>query len=313
MKFASQDDLKAKKISFPELAEGVFGFTAEGDPNSGVIIGEESVMVIEAQATPALAQNVISKIKAVTNKPIKYLVLTHYHAVRVLGASAYQADEIICSEKTLEMINERGMQDWASEFQRFPRLFDNHESIPGLTYPTKTFKNKMTLDLGNKPVEILHLGEGHTRGDAVVWLPNEKILFAGDLVEYNATPYCGDAQLKRWPHTLDAISNLSPHGLVPGRGDALTNKEKCNEAISNTKSFVTTLLSLTQECVLNNYSLKECYNHVMKIMEPQFGHWVIFKHCMCFNVTRAYEELNGLEHPKIWTDKRDLEMWESLN
>jgi glyoxylase-like metal-dependent hydrolase (beta-lactamase superfamily II) len=107
----------------------------------GVIIGDESVMVVEAQATPRLARKVIEEIRKVTDKPISHLVLTHYHAVRVLGASAYQAPQIIMSDVARAMVAERGQEDWDSEFQRFPRLFQGHESIPGLTWPTTTFSD----------------------------------------------------------------------------------------------------------------------------------------------------------------------------
>lgn len=310
--FASKADLTEKKKSFVELAEGVYGYTAEGDPNSGVIIGDDSVMIIEAQATPRMAKDVIDKVRSVTDKPIKYLVLTHYHAVRVLGASAYGAEEIIASEKTNEMILERGAQDWKSEFERFPRLFRGHESIPGLTYPTMIFKEKMTVMMGKRKVEIMHVGEGHTRGDAVVWLPEEKVLFAGDLVEYGATPYCGDAQLKNWSQTLQKLSALHPKALVPGRGDALTEPLKCQEAILETAEFTSMLYNQAILSRTKGESLKECYQRLMKTMSPRFGHWVIFEHCMPFNVARAYDEAGGIEHPRIWTAERDLEMWEDL-
>lgn len=311
--FASQGDLGEKQKTFVELAPGAYGYTAEGDPNSGVIVGEDAVMVIEAQATPRMAEDVIANIRSVTDKPIKYLVLTHYHAVRVLGASAYNADHIITSHKTWEMIMERGQQDWLSEFQRFPRLFRGHESIPGLTYPDITFSDKMTVDLGNKKVEIMHLGEGHTRGDSVVWLPEEKVLFAGDLVEYGATPYCGDAQLKRWSATLQRLSELKPQALVPGRGEALTDPLSCQKAILETAEYTSMLYNQALLSVTNGEDLKSCYDRLMKSMAPRFGHWVIFEHCMPFNVTRAYDEANGIEHPRIWTDKRDIEMWQALN
>ena len=87
--FASKNDLAAKQISFTQLSEHCWAYTAEGDPNSGVIIGDNAVMVIDTTATPAMAQDLIARIRSVTDKPIKYVVLTHYHAVRVLGASAY--------------------------------------------------------------------------------------------------------------------------------------------------------------------------------------------------------------------------------
>ena len=96
--FASQGDMAEKKISFTEVGEGLFAFTAEGDPNSGVIIGDDSVMIVEAQATPRLANKVIECVRSVTDKPISHLVLTHYHAVRVLGASACDADQIIMGD-----------------------------------------------------------------------------------------------------------------------------------------------------------------------------------------------------------------------
>ena len=311
--FASKADLGEKKISFIELGKGCYGYTAEGDPNSGVIVGDDSIMVIEAQATPRMAKDVIKKIRSVTHKPIKYLVLTHYHAVRVLGASAYDVDEIIMSKKTNEMVEERGKQDWKSEFERFPRLFKGYESIPGLTHPSMIFEDKLTIDLGNKKVEIMHLGEGHTRGDSIVWVPDERVLFAGDLVEYGATPYCGDAQLKNWPLTLQKLSDLKPKALVPRRGDALKNELECQEAIQMTSEYVTMLYQQALLSVTRNESLKSCYDSLMKSMTPRFGDWVIFEHCMPFNVTRAYDEASGILHPRIWTDKRDIEMWNELN
>ena len=114
-KFASQNDMDEKTISFTEIGEGLYAFTAEGDPNSGVIIGDESVMVIEAQATPLLAEKVIAEIRKVTDKPITHIVLTHYHAVRVLGASTYGANEIIMSDTARSMVVERGQEDVADK------------------------------------------------------------------------------------------------------------------------------------------------------------------------------------------------------
>src|SRR5438105_3647777 len=113
--FASTTDTGEKTISFDELGTGLFAFTAEGDPNSGVIIGDDSVMVVDAQATPVMAQEVIRRVRNITDKPIKHVLLTHYHAVRVLGASGYAGAEIIASDVTRRLIVERGQQDMDSE------------------------------------------------------------------------------------------------------------------------------------------------------------------------------------------------------
>ena len=105
--FASQGDMVEKKISFTEVGRDLWAFTAEGYPNSGVIIGDDSVMIVEAQATPRLANIVIEKVRSITEKPIKHVVLTHYHAVRVLGASAFDAEQIIMSDAARGMVIER--------------------------------------------------------------------------------------------------------------------------------------------------------------------------------------------------------------
>src|SRR5213075_2768228 len=121
--FASQADVEEKKISFDRLSDNAYAYTAEGDPNTGIVIGDDSVMVIDTQATPVMAQDVIRRIREITDKPVKYVVLSHYHAVRVLGASAYRPEHIIASRDTYELIAERGEDDMKSEIERFPRLF----------------------------------------------------------------------------------------------------------------------------------------------------------------------------------------------
>src|SRR5439155_9908367 len=154
-KFASQADLEEKKLSFDKLSDHAYAYTAEGDPNTGIIVGDNGVLVADTQATPVMAQDVIRRIRQVTDKPIKYIVLTHYHAVRVVGASAYRAQEIIASQDTYDLIVERGDADMKSEIERFPRLFRAVESVPGLTWPTLTFKGEMTLWLGKLEVKLL--------------------------------------------------------------------------------------------------------------------------------------------------------------
>ena len=310
--FASQSDIRDKKISFVRLSANAYAFTAEGDPNTGVIVGDDGVMVIDAQATPLMAREVIKRIRKVTSKPIKYVVLSHYHAVRVLGASAFNAEQIIASRETLEMIRERGKEDMASEIGRFPRLFRGRESIPGLTWPTLVFKDELTIMMGNLEVRVLHVGPGHTRGDSIVWLPQQRILFSGDLVEYQAGIYTGDAQLQEWPQTLDRLRALMPRALVPGRGPALTTPAQCNRAIRFTQDFVRGLYASAKRGVAAKKSLKQVFDATRKKMDPAYGAYPIYEHCMPFDGTRAYDEARGIKHPRIWTAKRDIEMWKSL-
>ncbi|EJO27979.1 MBL fold metallo-hydrolase [Achromobacter marplatensis] len=311
--FASHADLDDKVVSFEKLSDNAYAYTAEGDPNTGVIIGDEAVMVIDTQATPVMAQDVIRRIREVTDKPIKYILLSHYHAVRVFGASAYNAQEILASRDTYDLIVERGEQDKASEIGRFPRLFRNAESIPpGLVWPTMTFKGEMTVNLGNLEVKLLQVGRGHTKGDTIAWLPEQKILFAGDLVEYQSTPYCGDAYFRDWPSTLDALSGFDAEKMVPGRGPALKSATEVRQGLAGTRAFLTDLYGAVNRGVAEGKDLKTIYREVYDFMKPRYSDWVIFDHCMPFDVSRAYDEATGHTHPRIWTDKRDLEMWAQL-
>ncbi|MCI4665995.1 MAG: MBL fold metallo-hydrolase [Neomegalonema sp.] len=310
--FASQGDLTEKNITFSEVGRDIWAFTAEGDPNSGVIIGDDSVMIIEAQATPRLAQKVIDKVREITDKPISHVVLTHYHAVRVLGASAFGAQQIIMSDKARSMVVERGQEDWDSEFQRFPRLFEGHESIPGLTWPTTTFSESMTVYLGQRKIEIRHLGRAHTAGDAVVWAPDERVMFTGDIVEYHSACYCGDGHFGDWGRTLDAVKSYDPQSIAPGRGDALVGVEMVDAALAATRDFVASTYRPVAQVAARGGSLKEAYDAMRAECDPKFKDYAIYEHCLPFNVARAYDEARGIDTPRIWTAERDIEMWNAL-
>jgi glyoxylase-like metal-dependent hydrolase (beta-lactamase superfamily II) len=312
-KFASQADLEEKKISFTKLSDHAYAYTAEGDPNTGIIIGDDAVLVADTQATPAMAQDVVRRIREVTDKPIKYVVLTHYHAVRVLGASGFNAQEIIASQDTYDLIVERGEQDKASEIGRFPRLFRDVESVPpGMTWPTMTFNRKMTLWMGKLEVQLLQLGRGHTKGDTVVWLPQDRVLLSGDLVEYDATPYAGDAYFNDWPQTLENVAALKPVALVPGRGPALLGEEQVAAGLKATGSFIADVRASVEAGVAKGLDLNAVYKDTYARLQPKYGHWVIFDHCMPFDVTRCYDEATQYPDPRIWTAERDRQMWETL-
>jgi glyoxylase-like metal-dependent hydrolase (beta-lactamase superfamily II) len=320
--FASQSDLSDKHISFTRLSEHCWAYTAEGDPNSGVIIGDKYILVSDTTATPLMAQDLIARIRQVSDKPIKYVLLTHYHAVRVLGASAYLAEgatEIIASKGTHDLIVERGAEDMQSEMDRFPRLFRGADSVPGLTWPslvvgdgTPGRHGGISLDLGGVTVDIWHPGAGHTRGDTIAWVAAEKVLFSGDLVEFEAGVYTGDAHLEEWPTTLEALRALGAEAIVPGRGEAMRGNANVNKALDYTKRWVETLFACGKQAVADQLDLKAAMALTRQHMDPVFGKVFIYEHCLPFDVSRAYDEANGIKHPRIWTAERDKEMWAAL-
>ncbi len=310
--FASTEDLGEKKVSFDQIGAGLYAYTAEGDPNTGIIVGDDGVMVIDAQATPAMAGDVVARVTKVTDKPVKYVLLTHYHAVRALGASAFKGAEILASNATRDLIAERGKQDMDSEIGRFPRLFRAAETISGLTWPTITFPDQISVWLGRREVRIIHIGRGHTAGDVIAIVPDAGVVFSGDLVEYKSACYCGDAHFTDWLATLDHLAELQANALLPGRGATLVSPEMVKEGIKLTSDFIATLYSSVQESVAKGRSLKEAFDFVRFTMDPKFKDFAIYEHCLPFSVSRAYDEARGIEWPVIWTVERDREMWAAL-
>jgi len=312
--FASSADTAAKTQTLEVLADGVYALTAEGDPNLGAIEGEDFVVCFEALATPVAARSWLATLREHTDKPVRYLVLSHYHAVRVLGASAFGADVVVAHENTRALIAERGKQDWESEYGRMPRLFPSPESIPGLTWPTATFSDRFTIDLGGDRGDLVleHCGRGHTGGDLVAWLPRSRVLFAGDLVEAEAALYTGDAYHREWAGaTLDRIAALGADQLVGGRGGVARGPEAVSAAIEQTRGFLTTMLREVGAVHERGGAVKEAFEATYAALAPRYGDWPIFEHCLPFDVARLFDELSGLE-PVVWTAQRDREVWEQL-
>lgn len=313
--FASSADLTEKTETLEVLADGVYALTAEGDPNVGAVEGEDFLVAIEARATPVAARDWLKKLREHTDKPVKYLVLTHYHAVRVLGASAFDAEEIIAHDVTKKLIDERGKEDWDSEYGRMPRLFRDPDSIPGLTHPTKTFSDRMTIDLGGDRGELVleHCGRGHTAGDIVAWLPKQKVLYAGDLVEAEAALYTGDAFHMDWSSgTLDKVKSFGAEALIGGRGAVAQGRAAVDAAVEQTREFLTGMQANVKPVHDAGGTLKEAFEATHEALEPKFGAWPIFEHCLPFNVQRLWDEYSGIDWPRIWTAERDREVWAQL-
>jgi glyoxylase-like metal-dependent hydrolase (beta-lactamase superfamily II) len=313
--FASSADLSEKTDTLEVLADGVYALTAEGDPNVGAVEGEDFLVCIEARATPVMARRWLDRLREHTDKPVRHLVLTHYHAVRTLGAAAFDAETIVAHERTRDLIAERGTQDWESEAGRMPRLFTGAESIPGLTWPTLTFTDRMSIELGGDrgTLELRYCGRGHTAGDIVAFLPRHGVLFAGDLVEAQAALYTGDAFHADWATgTLDAVESLQATALVGGRGAVAQGREAVDAAIAQTRSFLTVMRQRVGAVHEVGGTLAEAFAEAHGALVADYGTWPIFEHCMPFNVSRLWDELDGIDWPRIWTAERDREVWAAV-
>lgn len=299
-------DLAKLPTELMPLGMHAYARLAGGNPNSGFVIGSDGVAVIDAAATPALARAQLRSIRQLTDAPIRYVLLTHYHAIRVLGASIYleEGAQIVATRGTKELIRERGREDMESEMTRFAALFPEPETVKGLVWPTITFDSAMDVSLGDVEVQFLHLGQGHTAGDAIAWLPEERICFAGDLVEMEAGVYAGDAHLQDWLQTLERLRALEPKTLVPGRGVALTTPDAVEQAFRFTEEWVAAVLQATRAASAAGWDFKRAYDEARLRLDPKYSGVLGYEHCVAYAVARGYDECRGLP-PKIWTQQED--------
>lgn len=297
---------------FEEIGQGCYAFSADGCSNTGVVIGERGVLIIDGQATPALAEKVLSKVRDLTDKPVKSVVLTHFHADNTLGASAFEPGEVIASDLTRRMVETRGAEDILVSRERDPSLFSDLPSGSVVAMPTMTIASSMTIDLGGLEVRLMHLGRGHTMGDLVVWVPASGVIFAGDLVQKSAVPYCGDAHLADWPRALDRITAFRPTALVPGRGRVANGTQAVATAIETTRDYVTTLRDAAAACVEQSLGLKDTYLAVKDALSARFAGRDDFDFHLPLNVARAYDEALGLDQPQVWTRERIADLQDAL-
>jgi glyoxylase-like metal-dependent hydrolase (beta-lactamase superfamily II) len=235
--------------------------------------------------------------------------------VRVLGASAFDADVIVAHENTRALVAERGKQDWESEFARMPRLAEHADSVPGLTGPSLTFSDRLTVDLGGDRGDLVlqYCERGHPEGDIGGWLPRHKILFAGDLVEAEAALYTGDAFHGEWAcTTLDRVAALGAETLIGGRGAVSRGRDAVAAAIAQTRHFLDVMIHEVARTQHRGGTLKDAFEACHAALDARYGRWPIFEHCLPFDVSRLWDELAGVERPVIWTAERDQEVWAQL-
>jgi glyoxylase-like metal-dependent hydrolase (beta-lactamase superfamily II) len=244
-----------KAYRFEKIADGVYYATSTGSmvtgSNNVAIIGDRDVLVVDTGTTPAAARAFIQDLKLLTPKPVRYVVNTHFHydhtdgnqvyagkadiiaheyvkqameTLDVLHREPYKTSQLTNVPRRIEMLKAQiAMEKDASAKKMLEQQlkvaqegFEQLKEIK-LTPPNVTYSTKKVLDLGGREVQLLFLGRGHTNGDTVIYLPKEKIVATGDLME-SQIAYMGDAQFDEWVVTLEALKKLDFETDLPGHG-----------------------------------------------------------------------------------------------
>jgi cyclase len=206
------------KTGVIEIAPQVYAFIQEsGATNSGFIVGEEGVLVIDSLMTPSLATRLLSAIRSVTKAPIRYLVDTHYHGDHVFGNQYFVPAPIIghinCRRELIEKFD--------ANMQRYrntrPELIPELEQIR-MTLPDLTFEDRMNIRLGDREIQLIYLGRAHTAGDILLHLPQDGILYAGDIAFHKVLPAFPDGHITKWLEVMEQTARIDVQTIVPGHG-----------------------------------------------------------------------------------------------
>lgn len=274
---------QSQKLEIVKLADGVYGAIFSEprmDPvesNSVIVINRDSVLVVDANRTPATARAVIAEIRKLTDKPVRYVVNSHWHDDHIFGNQSYKEAfprvDFVAHRNTREDMERLAFPHIQSGIDRFTKAAADAEaqlnsgSKPGgerltekeraqlseelkvyrdvlpkiktirLVLPTVTFDEQLTLHEGDRTIQVLYFGRGNTRGDVAVYLPREKVLVTGDLLVH-PVPFAYGSFLGDWIQSLKKLRELDADIIVPGHGPVMRNKEYVSTVIELLESVV---------------------------------------------------------------------------
>ncbi|MGH3065479.1 MAG: MBL fold metallo-hydrolase [Gaiellaceae bacterium] len=207
-------------------------------PNVGIVVGEREALVVDTGMGPANGRRVLEKARSLTDNPL-VLTITHFHPEHGYGANVFAeaGARIVYNRSQQEELEEKG-RSYLEMFRTFGDAVAAQLEGVEFVEPDELYDDRMTLDLGGTTVELLHFGLAHTRGDQVVFLPEQRVLFGGDLLENRIFPIVPwfppddvDVNGTRWIEVLDRLEELGPTIVVPGHGE-VTGPELIGEVRS---------------------------------------------------------------------------------
>ena len=203
-----------------EVADGVFAYVqATGGfciANAGLIVGPEGAIAVDALFIPPMTRAFQAEIRRRTAKPIRQLINTHHHVDHTLGNEHFADVDIIAHVRCRQEIERVGVprERLTAVAPHFAADLEGAQVRP----PNLTFADRMSLFLGERRIELMHLGTAHTVDDVLVYLPQEKVLFAGDVAFHYVTPLAFEGHISGWLRVIDAIEKMDVETIVPGHG-----------------------------------------------------------------------------------------------
>ncbi|MDY6856876.1 MAG: MBL fold metallo-hydrolase [Thermodesulfobacteriota bacterium] len=280
-----------------KLADDVYAYIqAEGTwfvSNAGLIKGTQDAIVIDSLSNKDMVQGFIHEIEKVTDRPVKFLINTHSHGDHIWTNHYFSEAKTICHSKCREKTNEDIQTDPRSYEAVFPGLLLDGAKV---TLQDVTFEKRLTLYQDDRKIELIYPGPSHTTGDVFIYLPNERIVFCGDLLFYQCTPLAFMGYIQGWIITLEFLANLEADIYVPGHGP-ITNKQGVKESQEY-------LIHITEEAKIHFDAGMSELEAAKDMNLGKFTKWADPERIV-LNVKRLYSEFRG-EEPAIPLDIADI-------
>ncbi|MBA01687.1 MAG: hypothetical protein CL752_04665 [Chloroflexi bacterium] len=256
-------------VELVEVSDGVFARLHEGLTNAGIIVGDEGVMIIDSLRVPSFARALIEDVRKITSKPIKYVIDTHSHWDHSLGNEEFPDATIIGHQNCrAEMLDIEAQELWMNKIVTSKESWSEEARTVTITPPAMTFNSKLSMYFGGRVIELRYFGRAHTSGDIFIFLPEDKLVFTGDVAQDSGVPFMMDGYMEDWVETGRLLCELPVDRFISGHGPV-----GGHEALVEAKDFINELVSTTKECIGNGQSNHEAVEVILKKLSNRFGHW----------------------------------------
>ena len=269
-----------------ELETGVFARLHEGLTNAGIIVGDDSVLIIDSLRVPSFARDLIKDVKDITNKPIKFVIDTHSHWDHSWGNEEFPDATIIGHQNCYaEMVDVEWNEQWRKKVTSSNDPWSEEGNIVNITPPNMTFETSMQMYFGGRELDLKYFGKAHTSGDIYIHLPKEKIVFTGDVAQDGGVPYLGDCYPVDWPATDNKLAALPIERFMSGHGPIGDHK-----ALEGARDFIHNLVDSVKSAIADGQNSVQASESVIAQLTPEYGNWRSFDR-IGENLTSVYEKL----------------------
>lgn len=255
-----------------ELDTGVYARLHEGLTNSGIIIGDDSVLVIDSLRMPSFARSLMEDVRKLTDKPVKYVIDTHSHWDHSWGNQEFPEAAIIGHENCYsEMVDVEWNEEWKNKILSSGDAWSDEANVVTITPPEITYQDSMRIYFGGREIILKYLGKAHTSGDTFIHLPKERIVFTGDVAQDGGVPYLGDSYPDEWLDTDDRMAELPVDRFVSGHGPVGDIN-----ALKTARDFIHSLVGNMKSAIADGKDSKTASDSVLTELQGQYGNWRSF-------------------------------------